>query len=439
MLALKRAANAGELGAGVVGEVAVGVDPVAELAEERGEVAEEDGLGEGGDGGPARGDGGGGLGGESAPGLGELGEVEDLEELGGLEGGAGDAGFGEEIAGVEEAGEGEWGGGGEEGAELVDAVLLEVDPGEVDGGFEGDSAGAAGGGLGAAGDELAEAWPLECGGGALAQGCGTGGYEVFGVVFCCRLVCGNGTVDVFSARCFGREDRGLVGVNHNFHGSRARNCLRLLRVADGAWERSVLAGGTAMICTGCGMAMEAGARFCPRCGATVLAASAAGRAAGQSVYRGAPGAPWSYPSAPVVAGRVARNLRPLALLWIVYAALRACGGVVGLLVVSAVGTGHYGPLVWMVGSPVPAYLRSGEWMGFAVPAIILSTLLSCGLALVAGLGLLRARRWGRPLAIVAAVLAMLQLPLGTALGVYTLWVLASSRAGSEYEGLAGGA
>jgi len=193
--------------------------------------------------------------------------------------------------------------------------------------------------------------------------------------------------------------------------------------------------------------MELGAHFCPSCGAPVVDGSAvppsvgpgtpvAGpvpSGAGQGVYRGSPTAAWSYPVAPVVGGRVARNLRPLASLWMVYAALRAFGGVVGLLVVSAIGAGHYGPLVWMVGSPVPAYLRSGEWMGFAVPAIIGSALLACGLASATGLGLLRARRWGRPLALIAAVLALFKFPLGTALGVYTLWVLASAGAAEEYE------
>ena len=91
MLALERAADAGELRAGVVGEVAVGLDAMAQLAEQGREVGEEDGLGEGGDGGPAGGDGGWGLGGEGAPCLGEFGEVKDLEDFEGLEGGAGDA------------------------------------------------------------------------------------------------------------------------------------------------------------------------------------------------------------------------------------------------------------------------------------------------------------------------------------------------------------
>ena len=190
--------------------------------------------------------------------------------------------------------------------------------------------------------------------------------------------------------------------------------------------------------------MEAGARFCPGCGAVVAAAGggepagqAAGHGPGQGVYRGSPSAPWSYPSAVAASGRVTRNLRTLASLWMVYAGLRIFGGVVGLLVVTAIGGGHYGPLVWMVGSPVPNYLHSEMWLRFAVPAIIVSALMASGLALVTGLGLLRVRGWGRTLALIAAVLALFKFPLGTALGVYTLWILAPSRAGAEYDGLAG--
>ena len=203
-----------------------------------------------------------------------------------------------------------------------------------------------------------------------------------------------------------------------------------------------------MICTSCGTEIEAGARFCPRCGATIVGSGAATPAAGgvspeagQSAYRGSPTAAWSYPAAgaaavPAAAGRVGRNLRPLAMLWLVYAGLRAFGGVIGLLVVTAIGAGHYGPLVWMVGSPVPRYLHSPAWLGFAVPTIIVSTLIACGLALATGIALLRVRRWGRIVALIAAVLALFKFPLGTALGVYTLWVLAPTRAGVDYEGMA---
>jgi hypothetical protein len=52
---------------------------------------------------------------------------------------------------------------------------------------------------------------------------------------------------------------------------------------------------------------------------------------------------------------------------------------------------------------------------------------------VTGYGLLKVRNWGRVLAIVMAFLMLLDLPFGTALGVYTLWVLLPAEAGEEYQ------
>lgn len=43
--------------------------------------------------------------------------------------------------------------------------------------------------------------------------------------------------------------------------------------------------------------------------------------------------------------------------------------------------------------------------------------------LLAGYGLLTHRSWARILAIVIGVLALLNIPIGTLIGIYTLWVL----------------
>ena len=43
--------------------------------------------------------------------------------------------------------------------------------------------------------------------------------------------------------------------------------------------------------------------------------------------------------------------------------------------------------------------------------------------LVAGIALQRGKRWARVLAIVVAVLALTSFPLGTAVGLYSIWVL----------------
>jgi hypothetical protein len=58
------------------------------------------------------------------------------------------------------------------------------------------------------------------------------------------------------------------------------------------------------------------------------------------------------------------------------------------------------------------------------------------LALVAGFGLLNRRPWGRVVAIIAGILALIKFPIGTAQGIYTLWVLAPGASGLEYDAIA---
>jgi hypothetical protein len=40
------------------------------------------------------------------------------------------------------------------------------------------------------------------------------------------------------------------------------------------------------------------------------------------------------------------------------------------------------------------------------------------------------------LGIVVAILSLLKFPIGTALGIYTLWVLAPAESGAEYDAIA---
>jgi hypothetical protein len=56
--------------------------------------------------------------------------------------------------------------------------------------------------------------------------------------------------------------------------------------------------------------------------------------------------------------------------------------------------------------------------------------------ILAGWGLLEHASWARPLAIVVSFLALLNVPIGTALGVYSLWVLLPEDSAREYDRLA---
>ena len=83
---------------------------------------------------------------------------------------------------------------------------------------------------------------------------------------------------------------------------------------------------------------------------------------------------------------------------------------------------------------------SGDRQAFAVLGIV-ATFVGGLLAvlgipgILAGVGLLRRRNWGRVLAIIVTVLGLVNFPLGTILGVYALWVLLQNSA-SEYFGAA---
>ena len=51
----------------------------------------------------------------------------------------------------------------------------------------------------------------------------------------------------------------------------------------------------------------------------------------------------------------------------------------------------------------------------------------------AGWGLLQREPWARVLTLILAFLALIHVPFGTVLGVYTLWVLLPAGAEEEYE------
>ena len=59
--------------------------------------------------------------------------------------------------------------------------------------------------------------------------------------------------------------------------------------------------------------------------------------------------------------------------------------------------------------------------------------------LAVGVGLLERRSWARVLAIVLGIISLIHMPFGTALGIYTLWVLMPAESEREYRRLAGAA
>ena len=134
------------------------------------------------------------------------------------------------------------------------------------------------------------------------------------------------------------------------------------------------------------------------------------------------------------APRVQGHLRTLGILWCVYAGYRVLTGMVASIFM--LGMAHSGFLERFGPDRNFPFASFAPMMGGIAAAVMIMTVAGAALALLTGIALLNRKSWGRTLAIVAAVLALIKIPLGTGLGIYTLWVLVPARSGVEYDALA---
>jgi hypothetical protein len=157
-----------------------------------------------------------------------------------------------------------------------------------------------------------------------------------------------------------------------------------------------------MFCNGCGTELQASFNVCPKCGKPV-----------------------GDPVSSVTRSRLQNHLSILGTLWIIVGAffllpslgLFFAGGVAHVAIHdSAVGR--------MLG-PLLLTLLGGIFLLVGVGGILV------------GLGLRNRQPWARIVAIVLGIIALIHFPFGTALGIYTLWVLMSDEGGAEYRRVAG--
>src|SRR5579859_6150707 len=157
-----------------------------------------------------------------------------------------------------------------------------------------------------------------------------------------------------------------------------------------------------MFCNACGIELQPGQQYCSACGQPVGVAPI-----------------------PRSINRVAHHIQLLGILWIAYSLLNMLGSIVLMTFATA----------------ILGFLSHVEGVRGQIPAFFLPMFFAIGiylffrsaLGLAAGVGLLQRQSWGRILAIVLGVLALLNIPFGTALGVYTLWTLLSPESQKEYE------
>ncbi|HUX65856.1 MAG TPA: zinc ribbon domain-containing protein [Terriglobales bacterium] len=175
-----------------------------------------------------------------------------------------------------------------------------------------------------------------------------------------------------------------------------------------------------MFCNQCGSPLSPGVAYCTHCGKAVGAVPVAAGAATAA----------AAPVAGSAVGRVGRHRNILGILWLV----RGCMLLLpGMILMGMAGTSRW-PLsgFWMgpMSNSMPHFL--GSVMG----GIGVLMLVMGGLGLATGLGLLLVQSWARMLAIVVGIVELISFPLGTALGIYTLWVLLPNEAEREYNQMA---
>jgi hypothetical protein len=117
------------------------------------------------------------------------------------------------------------------------------------------------------------------------------------------------------------------------------------------------------------------------------------------------------------APRVESHLQPLAILWYALGAFRLVAGLLAAVAFQAFA--HSG---WFLFNELSAFPPS--LAGSLASLIAISSLVWGGASLFVGWSLQARKSWARGVAIFLAILTLFKIPVGTALGIYTLWVLA---------------
>ncbi len=186
-----------------------------------------------------------------------------------------------------------------------------------------------------------------------------------------------------------------------------------------------------MVCSACGCEQVEGSHFCRQCGQAVQRDSSSQefRSSESGVKN-----PW----VPLAAGfpayvamqvaekrmRVRQNLQPLGITWIVLSLLGFVRGVFGALVLRHLVHGG-------VFNDAPSFLP--HLLGGLVPVIEFSSISLGAIGVSVGWGLLARQPWARVVAMIFGIVSLIKIPFGTALGIYTLWVLGSGESAAEWD------
>jgi hypothetical protein len=156
-----------------------------------------------------------------------------------------------------------------------------------------------------------------------------------------------------------------------------------------------------MFCNRCGAQLQPDFVACPNCGKRI-----------------------GDPVSAVAQSRLERHLHIVGVLWIALGVLFAIPAA-GLLI---------------FGTSIQIILHRQNLMPGLLPLLISiaagTLLILAAGGICVGVGLRHRQSWARVAAIILGVLALFHPPFGTALGIYTLWVLLADENGNEYRYLA---
>jgi hypothetical protein len=103
----------------------------------------------------------------------------------------------------------------------------------------------------------------------------------------------------------------------------------------------------------------------------------------------------------------------VTLLGALFIAFHVVGLIIGIFIMTLLST-----IGFLTGDPEVMSIMSVIGFGVGTFLIVLSAP-----GIIAGIALLMRKRWGRILALIVGAFDLLDIPLGTALGIYCFWVL----------------
>jgi zinc-ribbon domain len=155
-----------------------------------------------------------------------------------------------------------------------------------------------------------------------------------------------------------------------------------------------------MFCQNCGAQVQPGQAYCGSCAKPLTGYVAAQRS------------------------RLERHVHLLGIFWVAYSAFSLLGGAVLMIVAHTI-----------FGRSARFETGAPDFLNPLLSAVAGYLLIKSIVGIITGFGLLQHYEWARILAIILAFLDILHVPLGTILGIYTIWALLAKGADEEYRSL----